>query len=149
MATAERAESDALLKALKIEDDDTFKINVMEALGGLLLISHWLRGIFTWNVWCGALEYSGKKYSVEVERANYERLDHNLSIYEEILWKIVPPRAMLQQLRLWREHGFLDVDFMCLLKADEMGRYDLEHAKTQEVIDRGNVVAGRDDIPLR
>jgi hypothetical protein len=143
-------ESDALLRALKIEDDDSFKLYVMESLGGLLLITHFLRGIFTWNVWCGALEYAGNKtYSAEQERANYDRLNHNIELYEEILWKIVPPRAMLQQLRLWREQGVLDDDFMRLLQADEMGRYDRDDAKVCEVIDRGNVVAGRDDIPLR
>jgi hypothetical protein len=56
---------------------------------------------------------------------------------------------MLQQLRLWREQGFIDEDFMRLLQADEMGRYDRDDADVQAVIDRGNAVAGRDDIPLR
>ena len=138
------ADGKALLRALEIEDDDSFKLYVMESLGGLLLITHWLRGMFTWNVWVGAV-----KYATEAERANYDRLNHNLELYEEILWKIVPPRAMLQQLRLWREQGFIDEDFMRLLQADEMGRYDRDDADVQAVIDRGNTVAGRDDIPLR
>ena len=141
MATVE---SDTLLKVLKADDDDAFKLNVLEALGGLLLMSHWLRGAFTWTHHTGAI-----KYDTDAQRQNYDRLDRNLSIYEELLWKIVPPRAMLQQLRLWREQGFIDEDFMRLLQADEMGRYDRDDADVQAVIDRGNTVAGRDDIPLR
>jgi len=148
MATAE-AETKALLKALQGDNTDAFKLHVFEALGGLLLITHWLRGILTWQVWCGALEYTGEKYSIETERANYERLNHNIELYEEILWKIVPPRAMLQQLRLLREHGYLDDDFAQLLQADEHGCYDRDNAQACEVIERGNTVAGRDDIPLR
>jgi hypothetical protein len=138
------AEGKLLLKALKADDDDAFKIHVSEALGGLLLITHWLRGIFTWIHHTGAV-----KYDTDAQRQNYERLNHNLALYEEILWKIVPPRAMLQQLRLWREQGVRDDDFMRLLQADEMGRYDRDDADVKAVIDRGNVVAGRDDIPLR
>jgi len=137
------AEGSALLKALKAEDTDAFKIHVLEALGGLLLITHWLRGIFTWLHHTDAV-----KYSTNEQRQNYERLNHNIELYEEILWKIVPPRAMLQQLRLWREQGFLDDDFMQLLQADQAGRYDRDDARSVEVIDRGNVMAGRDDIPL-
>src|SRR4030042_5468582 len=91
------ASRETIIKALKADDTDIFKCNVLEALGGLLLMAHWLRGIFTWATWVGALEYTGKKYSIEQERANYERLNHNLEIYEELLWKFLPPREHQRQ----------------------------------------------------
>jgi hypothetical protein len=138
-----------LLKALRIENTDTFKIYTFEALGALLLMSHWLRGVFTWAHWVGALEYQGKKYSIEAEEANYKRLNHNLELYEELLWKFLPPRAMLQQLRLWREQGYIDKEFEELLRADVMGHYDRNDAKVTEIIDRSSEVDGRKDIPLR
>lgn len=142
-------ERSILLEALKADKTDAFKCNVLEALTSMLLMIHWLRGMFTWAHWVGAIEYTGKKYSVEQERANYERLNHNLELYEEQLWKFLPPRAILQQFRLLREQGYLDPDFAALLKADSMGHYDRDNPEVVKVIDRSNEVDGRGDIPLR
>jgi hypothetical protein len=142
-------ERSTLLEALKADDDAAFKCNVLEALSSLLLMCHWLRGIVTWATWVKAIEYTGKKYSVEQERANYDRLNHNLELYEEQLWKFLPPRAILQQFRLLREQGYLDPDFEKLLQADSMGHYDRDNPDVVKVIDRGNEVDGRGDIPLR
>ncbi len=134
----------ALLKALKIEDLDQFKINTMEVLGMLVLMGHWLRGMFTWLHFTEAV-----KYQSEEQLKNYQRLNHNLELYEEIIWRIVPPRAMLQQMRLLREKGYLDEDFVKLLEADNLGRSDLHDLKIDEIIQHGKVVEGRNDIPWR
>lgn len=139
-----------MLAALKAEDEGRFKLNVLEGLATLLLMCHWLRGMFTWLHHTEAIKYPGVKCEgAENEMRNYRRLDRNLEIYEEMLWKFLPPRAMLQQLRLLRERGYLDEDFAKLLEADAYGRFDLQDANVCEVIRRGNEVDGRTDIPLR
>ena len=113
----ERQEVDILLQALKIEDEEEFRIFAMEAIGYLLVMVHWLHGAMRW------LRHSrAVKFPVGKEK-NYLRLLDSVSLYEEMTWEIAPPRAMLQQLRLWRKKGHLDPDFRKLLIKDSHGRF--------------------------
>ena len=93
-------------------------IILYEMVGRLVLMCHWLRGIFTWMHFTGAV-----KYSTEAQKQNYERLNNLLEDMEARIWEACPPRAMLPMMRDWRKTGNIDPDFQELLVSGPWGRF--------------------------
>lgn len=109
-----------LLDALGISTmtEDMFRLRVVEALGYLVVLSHWLRGRLNWLTHTKAVEFSD-----DVQRDRWRRMDASGDAHEEFIWELAVPRAMLPIIREWRETGKLPEDFETMLKSDVLGRF--------------------------
>ena len=123
---------DQLLAALRVSDDKVFRIKVMEALGMLTLTVHWLRGMLFTMEHFKAIHMNDSGWN------GYRILRDHVEEYEGFLWRIIPPRAMIQQLGVWREKGYLDEEFEKLLLGDFLGRahYHPKEAEIRDVMGR-------------
>lgn len=100
-----------------VEKEDKVQLAVFEALGCLILMSHWLRGMIDALVQNERIELS------EEEKENWDRVISKLSLYEEIVWEIAPSRLMLLELRNYRLTKKIRADKIDLmLKQDTHGR---------------------------
>ena len=121
-----------LLELLDAMDNEQFKLDMLEALGCLVLCIHWLRGTFNWLMYTGAVEWSSEK-----DKANYERLFGNIELYEQIIWELVPSRAMLVEMRNYRKTSVWSEGFEALLAKDGHGRipYDVQPHTIDDIHD--------------
>lgn len=100
-----------------LEKEDNFHLGILEALGCLVLMNHWMRGIIDRLVQQGRIELP------QTEKDNWNRVINNLQNYEQFVWEIVPSRLMTSALRQYRKTGVIDKDKLDLmLKADTHGR---------------------------
>lgn len=104
---------------------DNFELGALEALGMLVLMSHWMRGIIDAAVQDGSIKLSDQKLS------NWNRVIGDLELYEEFLWEMLPSRAMLPVLRQFRLTGELEQSFEKLSLKDSHGRVPYELTKEQ------------------
>jgi hypothetical protein len=105
----------------------------MEALGTLTLAVHHLRGRINWLVTAGACEFADA-----ASQAEFNRHNELVAELEEVLWEIVPPRALLMALRKYRLTGELDPEVAELLEADYRGRvpYSANPMQMDEILKR-------------
>lgn len=105
----------------------------MEALGTLTLAVHHLRGRINWLVTADACKFKDDESAAEFERHNQV-----VAELEEVLWELVPPRALLLALRKFRTTGDLDQDIMELLASDYRGRvpYSANPLQLEEILKR-------------
>lgn len=108
---------DRLVKALKLDDTNRFRLDLAEALGNIALSIHYLRSLVTWLVECKACTFS-----TPVAEASFMSTIGALSEVEELLWELAPSRAALLELRKFRLTGELDPDFTVLFAKDNRGR---------------------------
>lgn len=106
-----------VLIALDAVDKEQRILNLLEAVGMLVLCVHWLRGTFNWLMHTGAVHWPSDK-----DRENYERLFGDISLYESFIWEIAPPRALLVAMREFRQTGRLREGWESLLNQDSHGR---------------------------
>ena len=111
------ADTSKLLNLLDIEDEELFRIKVIETLGEVVLMLHWIRGLFGWLTFTGAVEFETSE-----QLKNYRNMLSSLELYETFIWETVPARAMLLQLREFRNTGTLFKDFEKLMVQDAHGR---------------------------
>jgi hypothetical protein len=115
-----------------IEKEDTFHLAIFEALGCLVLMNHWQRGIIDLLI---------QRERIQIpkdERENWDRVINNLQNYEEQVWEIVPSRLMTTALREYRKTGVIDKEHLDLmLKKDTHGRipYKLSHQDLDDLED--------------
>ena len=128
---------DRLLVALRVSDPKVFCVKAMEALGMLTLMVHWLRGMF--NI----LEHYHAVALPPEAWDSFHTLRDSLEAYEALLWRIAPPRAMTQQIGVWRESGYLDEEFEKLLISDSWGRAS-DLPQTDEIRDVIGRMIGQD-----
>lgn len=97
-----------------------FRLYVLEAVGYLTLLAHWLRGRFNWQRHCDAV-----KFATEAGKENDDRLNHIGDELEKFVWEIAPPRALLPVLRHLRLNSASELHASVdeLLKAEAMGRF--------------------------
>lgn len=103
---------------------DRFELDMLEATGYLVLMIHNMRGLLSMA--------GGKLQLTESENANWENVVGTIEAYEEFTWSVVPPRAVLSQLRALRKAGHLDDDFTKLLEHDAHGRMGINQGKVPE-----------------
>lgn len=108
---------DRLVKALKLEDTNRFRLDLAEALGNITLSIHYLRSLVTWMVNSGAC-----KFNSSIAKESFFSTVDALSELEEMLWELAPSRAALLELRKFRLTGELDPDFPVLFAKDNRGR---------------------------
>jgi len=111
---------------LNIEDDEQFKLAVMEAIGSLVLTVHWLRGTFNWMMHTGAVKWPSAE-----DEANYKRLFENIELYESFVWEIAPARAAVVQLREYRRTGQLMENYDKLFIKEAHGRLPFDLSKDE------------------
>lgn len=100
-----------------LEEKDDFHLGILEALGCLVLMNHWMRGIIDQLIQQGRVDLP------QTEKDNWNRVINNLQNYEQIVWEIAPSRLMTIALRNYRKTGKIDKDKIDLmLKADTHGR---------------------------
>lgn len=100
-----------------INNQDKLQLAVFEALGCLVLMNHWLRGLLDRLIQEKLIELS------ENEKSSWDRVITKLEFYEQIVWEIAPPRLMLLELRRYRQTGKIQEDKIDLmLKQDTHGR---------------------------
>jgi len=112
----------ALAEKLKLQEipEARFRLMILEAIGYLVLLTHWLRGRFNWERYCESVTFE-----TDAQKENDDRLDHIGGELESFLWEIAPPRALLPVLRHLRlkEVDKLHKDVDELLKSEDMGRF--------------------------
>lgn len=143
---------DKLLELMNATDDKEFKLAVLEAIGDLVLMIHWLRGTFNWMMHTGAVEWPSAE-----DKANYERLFGNIEVYESFVWEIAPSRAALLQLREYRRTGTIMEGFEKLFdNKDPHGRlpFDTTIEDLDDIKDllrrlgEARIAAGDTDVEL-
>lgn len=90
--------------------------DLLEAVGYLLLMLHWQRGILDMCVQIGAIQLEGEW------RENWDRVVKDLETFEKFAWEIAPARALLPILRYRRLTGELLEGYEVLLAKDSHGR---------------------------
>lgn len=125
-------EQKKLLEELGLADDLDYKVSILEVVGMLVLCVHWLRGTFNWLMFTGAV-----KWPSEEDKANYERIFEDINIYEQFIWEIAPPRALLLAMRELRHTGSIKEGWEALLNQDENGRipFNLDESKLDDIAD--------------
>lgn len=120
-----------LMKLLECDDIDQFKLKMLETVGMLVLMSHWMRGIVDSLVRNGSITLTDQQLS------NWDRIIKDLSLYEEFIWEIAPPRTMLLALRQYRVTGELVDNVKVLMKSDTHGRipYGLDMQTLDDIED--------------
>ena len=127
----------ALLKLLDAEDDDKFKLAVLEAINTLALMIHHLRGRMSWLTYTRAVEFPTLE-----QQAQYDRMNELIEQLEPVVWDIAPPRALLMEMAKFRETGELDDSYVYLFSKDEVGRIpeipgvEVEDTQIEEVLNR-------------
>lgn len=107
-------------------NQDTVKL--WEAVGYLVLMNHWLRGILD------ALVVNRRiKLKERAEIDNWHRVMTNLELYEEFAWEIAPPRAMLLALRAGRLSGDFRLHDELLKAHDGLGR--IPYGTSEQTLD--------------
>lgn len=100
-----------------IHNQDKLQLAVFEALGCLVLMNHWMRGMVDALVQNERIELSDN------EKDSWNRVIGKLQLYEQIVWEIAPSRLLLLELRNYRITGKIQEDKIDLmLKADTHGR---------------------------
>jgi len=128
MTPEQEANLDKLLIALRVSDPKVAVVKLMEAVGMLTLIVHWLRGMFNVLETNGALNMSQGGWD------NFHLLRDSMESWEAFCWRIAPPRAMTHAIGVFRESGFLDPEFEMLLRGDAWGRAS-DRPDSQEIHD--------------
>lgn len=116
-----------------MDSNEISHLAIMEALGTLTLAVHHLRGRINWLLTSGAIKF----HSVPT-LAEFERHNDTVAELEEVLWEIVPPRALLLALKRYRLTGELDSEVEKLLDADYRGRipYTANPLQLEEILKR-------------
>lgn len=137
MTPEQEANLDKLLIALRVSDPKVATIKMMEAVGMLTLIVHWIRGMFAVIENAGALNMSPGAWD------NFHLLRDSIEAWEAFCWRIAPPRAMTHAIGVFRENGFLDEQFEMLLRGDAWGRAS-DRPDSDEIRDVLGEVMGHD-----
>lgn len=123
-----------ILKLLGVESTEEALVQLYEAVGGLVLCIHWLRGTFNWMMHTGAVEWPS-----EEARDNYERLFKTIQLYERFIWEVAPSRAALVGMRdLRHNNGTITLaDLSQLLVQGAQGRipFDLSEEELDDIND--------------
>lgn len=117
-----------ILQVLGFDDDDEFKLHVVEAITELTLMIHWLRGLFSFLKFHKIIGLSGEREN------NYNRLLDNISDYEKHIWEHMPGRAMMVQLMQYRRGKELHKDYTKLLNIDAHGRFPENELSREEFL---------------
>ncbi len=106
-----------LVKALKLDDTNHFRLDLAEALGNIALSIHYLRSLVTWLV-----QAESCTFKTAAAKESFMGTVGALAEVEELLWELAPSRAALLELRKFRLTGELDPDFTVLFAKDNRGR---------------------------
>lgn len=106
-----------LLKLMGVESEEDFQLAVLESIGRLALILHWVRGTLYFLQFHNLITFPNDEL-----KANYERLLGNMEAYEQFVWEVAPSRAALLGLRNLRCTGQMPEDIVKLLEKDPHGR---------------------------
>ncbi|MHA2065515.1 MAG: hypothetical protein ACXABY_14165 [Candidatus Thorarchaeota archaeon] len=120
-------DKDELASALQPYD---FRLGMLEAMGEMLLMLHWMRGLLTWLRDAGLVATVLQPGQMD----EFSRVLDKMSTYEDYVWEVLPPRALVQQLRQLRQTGTMDHDIAELLLADSKGRWDPGNVDVQKTM---------------
>lgn len=118
-------DEEKILKALGYENDIKFKLDVLRALGELVLCNHWLRGLLFYLEHVGAITLPDEK-----AQKNFKRLYSLGDEYEARVWQVAPPRAILSLLQHFNETGEINKDLKWYLdnvNFDDHGRVSYDN----------------------
>lgn len=100
-----------------LKEKKNFELSLLEAIGCLVLMNHWQRGIID------VLIQRERVQLPKEEKENWDRVINNLQNYEEQVWEIAPSRLTVIALREYRKTGKIDKENLDLmLKKDTHGR---------------------------
>lgn len=103
-----------------------------EALGELVLITHWQRGLLKEMFW--TLDKAGL---VGDKKENWQRLLDSMELYEQYVWEVVPARLATASLNATRKRGSDDYpdDLKKSNESDSHGRIRYDETRLEDLED--------------